>query len=1020
MRSYKKKTIIVVLAFVLVVVLIKAIPTFCNMIFSKQDDSSVLVWDGTVATSFKRGTGSSTDPYIISTPSEFMLIFDAAYNTSKYFKIESDLFFNNGSFDIYNDKYQFIKSNVRYNLEFNSNVLYDDNKANAGTINLINEAKDFNGYIDGGNHTLYGLFISAEDAALFKSYTGEVNNLKVSNCLILGNQGASLFKSTNNVKINKFIFNGYIVSNGEVLNGTKDLGDPGSTLWGSKTFTINVPSDTFVDYYMYKNIFLKGNSTADITINGTKYSDDFQAPIESTEITSISVVASGAFLGNYLTNFRITYDYHRDIASIIGEASNTEIVKSVFKGNIKAINIGAGFIGKSHLNNKISSSYSKGIIDAQYISAGLVGYSEDVLNITNSYNDSTITSVNIVSGLIGKTSGTSTVSFTNTFNKGSMTGNTKGHYIGNNKSNNVTGAGNYYFDNTSNSVGAGTTKNIASYMSSASYLTVSNLNSNGYSSESGWSVSEGVVPYLDFDDNVGPNITIKFGNKTWNNINDVSRVFTLDKGDITISSSDDNSEILKEEYYFDTSCNMSIGDYTTLDYSLYNSNLKVDKNGCFKVIAKVTDTFGNVSYANTDMIIYNEIDNSSINYDNKTYDSKVILYKDVLVTYKFKSNLYGINNGVLFLESEEKLDNGIKISLRNGIDIYTYVVGNDYTISNNKYYYNLALFKKNNTNYNSNINSNISLDVDFSFDLRNITNDNSLNIGLVVFNSNDIVSKTINKSNVMISSQNTNSYTISCTNCTEIDFNKLNSYNYNISINKTNNIYDGSNLDDLLLKGYITYDDKVVTKDSIINNLVFSSNGKVYIRNNGYSNIEISSNNVSLGVDIINTYNVILTGNYYLNLKLVNKYNNLSSNIIKIPIVAEVNRYNGNYTFDVSVPELGHYIEKKELKSKYGKTIDVGLKYTGNLINPEIRLSLYKYLNNGYEEVDVCNYISCNGKSIKNNQVVVYNDLVTNKTYKHDLVFNYSNLSYGEYKFVYRLYDKDTIISSREDRVIVW
>ena len=41
-----------------------------------------------------------------------------------------------------------------------------------------------------------------------------------------------------------------------------------------------------------------------------------------------------------------------------------------------------------------------------------------------------------------------------------------------------------------------------------------------------------------------------------------------------------------------------------------------------------------------------------------------------------------------------------------------------------------------------------------------------------------------------------------------------------------------------------------------INNLAFSSNGGVYIRNNGYSNIDVSSNTINLGVDVINTYNV--------------------------------------------------------------------------------------------------------------------------------------------------------------------
>ena len=96
-------------------------------------------WDGTIATSFALGTGTSTDPYQISTPAELAYLAQTVNantlitSSSVYFKLTSDLDLNNlpwtpiGSSDVYSFRGRFngnnhLISNLNVNLPTTNGV----------------------------------------------------------------------------------------------------------------------------------------------------------------------------------------------------------------------------------------------------------------------------------------------------------------------------------------------------------------------------------------------------------------------------------------------------------------------------------------------------------------------------------------------------------------------------------------------------------------------------------------------------------------------------------------------------------------------------------------------------------------------------------------------------------------------------------------------------------------------------------------------------------------------------------
>ncbi len=135
-------------------------------------------WDGTVATGFAAGTGTKSDPFLISTPAEFAFFILACkqysadvngtvYYTANY-KLTSDLVFND-DFDV------------------TDGVLTEEVKETLQPFSGASYTTDFNGTFNGNGHILYNLYIPHEGnsgaassgTGLFGQVGGTIVNLHI-------------------------------------------------------------------------------------------------------------------------------------------------------------------------------------------------------------------------------------------------------------------------------------------------------------------------------------------------------------------------------------------------------------------------------------------------------------------------------------------------------------------------------------------------------------------------------------------------------------------------------------------------------------------------------------------------------------------------------------------------------------------------------------------------------------------------------------------------------------------------
>lgn len=211
----KKKIIlfsILVCSFLFICVLI---PTLAKLVTSKNNINSE--WDGSIASSFNSGEGTIDSPYIISNASEFAYFKESLKKDdyeNKYFKITDDIILNAGLFKVDEDL-EYIKDDTIYYLDNNTNKYYEDSSFEnyVGSVNEFEMLSTFKGFLDGGDHTIYGLFIDGDNSSLFDSIGGSINNLIIENAYIYGEHSSSgLALNSNDSTINNVIIDGNILS----------------------------------------------------------------------------------------------------------------------------------------------------------------------------------------------------------------------------------------------------------------------------------------------------------------------------------------------------------------------------------------------------------------------------------------------------------------------------------------------------------------------------------------------------------------------------------------------------------------------------------------------------------------------------------------------------------------------------------------------------------------------------------------------------------------------------------------
>ena len=128
------------------------------------------VWSGQKATKLAGGTGTSNDPYLISTAEQltfFASVYNATNTQGKYFKLTNDIYLNEltGS--------GFKKANIWVN----------------------NGTQAFGGYFNGDNHTVYGMYLPESANA---TYAGLIPRIRAANASItnLGISHAEVYSTS--------------------------------------------------------------------------------------------------------------------------------------------------------------------------------------------------------------------------------------------------------------------------------------------------------------------------------------------------------------------------------------------------------------------------------------------------------------------------------------------------------------------------------------------------------------------------------------------------------------------------------------------------------------------------------------------------------------------------------------------------------------------------------------------------------------------------------------------------------
>ncbi len=178
-KSFKQHRFFIQCLSILVsaLILISAFPI--NLMNVKAE--STQVWDGTAAADFAGGNGTESTPFLIENANQLykMLVEYHTYAASngKYFKITKDIYLN----DVVDGTSVKALTNKKNWLADYGNKIATASKSNS-----------FNGNLDGGNNTIYGLYVDGiKSAGLFPAISSYavIENLSFENLYITGGNG---------------------------------------------------------------------------------------------------------------------------------------------------------------------------------------------------------------------------------------------------------------------------------------------------------------------------------------------------------------------------------------------------------------------------------------------------------------------------------------------------------------------------------------------------------------------------------------------------------------------------------------------------------------------------------------------------------------------------------------------------------------------------------------------------------------------------------------------------------------
>lgn len=378
--SKQNKITYLIIGIIFIMMLSVGIPSLAR--FKNRVTFDVNVWDGSIASSYKSGTGESSDPYVISNGSELAYFFENLKSDNyknKYFVLSNDIILNKGSFKYENNQIVYTLDNIDYYVK--DDIYYDsiDFTNKVGSVNIFNSLDNFKGTIDFDSYTIYGLYLNKENASFFTNLEGNISNLYLKNTLLIGEQTGVIDKAINS-NIENILFEGYMISNKNILSKTGTI--TVEQLNSGEIRKITIPND-LINIISVK---VSGDYTLEdgtLKINDTILTNnqfELELPSNTFTISYLSDTESQATLSN------VTYEitYKDNIASMIGVLDNSTLRNTINKGTIISDNMASGIVGILN-NSNLINAYNNGLINSN---GGLVYKVTGNSTLTNTYNTS--------------------------------------------------------------------------------------------------------------------------------------------------------------------------------------------------------------------------------------------------------------------------------------------------------------------------------------------------------------------------------------------------------------------------------------------------------------------------------------------------------------------------------------------------------------------------------------------------------------------------------------------------------
>lgn len=722
-------------------------------------------WDGVTVSSSLSGSGTSTNPYLISNGADFAKFVQQVdgYNYKKYYKLTADIYLNKGYFfyNKGNDQIVYCLEGREYFMLGNSTAYYaDPGYTNAiGNVNSISTINSSRAILDGDSHSIIGLYVyddnNNDDAvSLFNELNvgGTVKNVNFLNSVIMGKDDVGLINNLKTGYVQSVIYNGIIYNSRGNYSATTVNGQ---ATYSNNTISLSITPES--DQYVYEKAAVSGTSNVSFQYNGKTYNvGNFTINLDYTT-DSLELTPTSGTLN--ITNLSyVGYRRKRTncglIANYYSQNDNTVDHISVH-GTISGWgNVGA-LIGKIHGYSSASGSsntrtiqhcYNNAKIYSKYIAGGLIGYVEgnNEYRFYALYNNANITG-KITGGILGYINynyNNMYLRFRYIYNL-SEDYSSDGQIIGSiqlasnityrdaNVANNC-----LYIHQGKRAIG---TNNLPdtdvfdsmAYDARSSILTVDYLSGTNFKTSNGYVLTDGKVPYFTNDDVDAPNITISSNYQGINDLTNNDYYNTINKIIIpyynnyrlTYSYTDASEIGVIEADFDDSGYAYGVDDLYKPDDHIVSSSsgstFYIDHNTANILQVRIIDEYGNVGLARSDMIIsdcYPLTFSEGVNHNLLTLDTNFAIDEALNSEIQINNHLdheleidffpYS-SSAKLYFQSENALPNNTELYLFDYINnnIYKLVITSQITptIISNKYYYDLSLFTSiyNNSNYDN-------------------------------------------------------------------------------------------------------------------------------------------------------------------------------------------------------------------------------------------------------------------------------------------------------------------------------